>query len=112
MAEKERFELSNGFTRYTISSRAPFATDGNKNEPIITLVQRFKSDLSAWAYRSAVKLKCLCPSSFCTVTRSTPSMMAMVAQLCPYGIIGKNGEVLILQGVAPFAAAKSVPFQP
>ena len=23
MAEKERFELSNGFTRYTISSRAP-----------------------------------------------------------------------------------------
>ena len=38
MAEKERFELSNGFTRYTISSRAPSTKLGDFSMPQALLV--------------------------------------------------------------------------
>lgn len=34
VAEKERFELSNGFTRYTISSRAPSTKLGDFSTPV------------------------------------------------------------------------------
>ena len=34
LAEKERFELSNGFTRYTISSRAPSTKLGDFSTPL------------------------------------------------------------------------------
>ena len=74
--------------------------------------QSFCIVIETCTYLSIVKATVACPKLLETVFTSTPFCRARVAYVCPYGIIGKNGEALILQGVAPFAAAKSVPFQP
>lgn len=77
--------------------------------PIFSAAPRCIS-LVICVYVSSVNPALKWPSILDRVFTSTPLEIAIVANVCHYGIITTNGKSLDFQGVSAFVAVYSIPF--